>query len=358
MLNDHDMKILAIDLGKRSATWCLYGSRSGSHRYGRVAMTRQAMHDLLVAEQPDRVVIEVGPTAGWVCDLSATLGFDIQVANTNREAWRWRNIKRKTDRRDALKLAQMSAMNQIETVHVPSPEVRAWRSLITYRRTLVKRRTQIKNNIRSILDREGLTMPSGKSGWTKKSVSMLRSMATFDEASTWRFELGIELDLLEPLERKIAEVERRLDALAQRDHRVGLLRQAPAVGPRLAEAVVAVIDDPHRFTRGRDVGCYAGLTARVYESGSMKREGRISGEGNAMLRSLLVEVAWLGVSRLKVPWMVEAYENVHRGVAKRKKIAIVAVARRLLIRCWAMMRDDAPWREPTTEEKPNLKLAA
>ncbi len=72
--------------------------------------------------------------------------------------------------------------------------------------------------------------------------------------------------------------------------------------------------------------------------------GRISKAGNPLLRELLVEIAWLGV-RNKT-WMREVYERVLRGSDKRKKIAIVAVARRLLVKLWAMLRDGTEWKDP------------
>ena len=163
-MSNHDMTILAIDLGKRSAVFCHYQASTARTAYGTVKMTRPAMHDLLLARSPHRLVIEIGPAAGWIHDLAAAMGLEIQVANTNHEAWRWKHVKHKTDRRDALRLAQLSAMNQLPTVYMPEPAVRAWRSLIAYRHTLVGRRTRIKNNIRAILDREGLAMEAGKSG--------------------------------------------------------------------------------------------------------------------------------------------------------------------------------------------------
>ena len=86
------------------------------------------------------MVIEIGSAAGWIHDLAVTMGLEIQVANPNHEAWRWKNVKRKTDKDDALKLAQLSAMNQLPTLQLPSTEVRQWRSLIGYRNTLVARR--------------------------------------------------------------------------------------------------------------------------------------------------------------------------------------------------------------------------
>jgi len=111
----------------------------------------------------------------------------------------------------------------------------------------------------------------------------------------------------------------------------------------LAEAVAAFIDEPGRFETGKQVGSYAGLTPRQYQSGSMVRQGKISGQGNKVLRSLLVEVSWLGLRHNK--WMNQTYHRILRGSESRKKIAITAVARKLLVRCWAMLRDGQPWRD-------------
>ena len=69
------------------------------------------------------------------------------------------------------------------------------------------------------------------------------------------------------------------------------LRTIPGVGPRLSEALVVALDDPHRFSSGKQVGRYFGLVPRQYQSGASDRQGRITGEGNQLLRRLLVEVA-------------------------------------------------------------------
>ena len=110
----------------------------------------------------------------------------------------------------------------------------------------------------------------------------------------------------------------------------------------MSETVAAIIDDPHRFKNARQVAAYAGLVPRVFQSGSVDRKGRITGAGNRYLRSMLVEVAWLGLRTN--PWMRQVFERVCRGCPSRRKIAIVAVARRLLIWCWAMMRDEQEWK--------------
>ena len=345
------MKILAIDLGKCKSVACEYEAMTGEHRFETIQTSPQALHDLLVSVRPGRVVIEVCSVAGWVGDLVRALDIELQVANPNHDAWRWKNVKRKTDRDDALKLAQLSAMNQLPVVHLPAKDVRERRSLIQFRGKLVGRRTRIKNHIRSILDREGVRMAPGKSGWTKAWLKQLGALAEPTADGTqgpWQFELSIELVQYEAVLDAIMNVEYELDQLAKGDERVKRLRTIPGVGPRLSEAVVAALDDPKRFKSGKQVGAYVGLVPRLYESGSMSRQGRISKQGPRYLRSLLVEVAWIGLRYN--PWMREVYNRVRRGSKTRKKIAIIAVARRLLIRCWAMLRDGTNWSPPALGE--------
>lgn len=339
--------ILALDLGKFKTVACIYQSTDGTHTF-RTLTTRPALlHDLIVALAPTRVVFEVGPAAGWVQDLCVALEVTVQVANPNHQAWRWRNVKAKTDRLDALKLAQLSAMGQLPTVTLPTAKVRQWRALIGYRHTLVSRRTAIKNNVRAVLDRQGLTHAAGKCGWTQAALAALgelaRPLADVPTEELWRGQLHVELQALTQVDQLLVQVEAKLETLSVADPRVALLRTIPGVGPRLAETVVAVLDDPKRFKNAKQVGAYAGLVPRQIESGMMKRTGRITGRGHKLLRALLVEVGWLmrrynGVLR-------ETFDRICRGSRTRRKIAVVATARKLLVICWAMLRDGTRWRD-------------
>jgi hypothetical protein len=94
------------------------------------------------------------------------------------------------------------------------------------------------------------------------------------------------------------------------------------------------------------VSAYAGLVPKQIESGTMKRVGRITHHGPSLLRGLLVEVAWMAYRHNA--WAKSVVEHVSRGMKQRKKIAVVALARRLLVRLWAMLRDNTSWRDPTT----------
>lgn len=345
------MKILACDLGKFKTVVCIYETQDNSYEFVSIKTNPQEMHDLVVEHEPDRVVMEICSIVGWIYDLVTGLGFEVQVANTNGQAWQWKNVKRKTDRDDALKLARLSVMEQLMTVHIPKPAVREKRALINYRQGLVERRTQIKNSIRAIMNRQGLEMLSGKKGWSQKEIRRLAEMVLpfggVDGCRLWRGQLGLELQLLEQIGDAIDELEQKLAELNKQNKQVNLLQTTMGVGARLAETVVAYLDEPERFANGKQVGCYVGLTPRQYQSGNMDRQGRISGQGNKLLRSLLVEVCWLGMRWNK--WMRQTYERIRRGSKARKKIAIIALARKLLVRLWAMLRDGTTWREPVLE---------
>jgi transposase len=212
----------------------------------------------------------------------------------------------------------------------------------------VTRRTAIKNGIRSILDQQGISWPSGRAGWTMKTLEKLDAYTTdLDKADTvelWRMQLSLEYKALQQVEQLIGLIETKLDAIAAADQRVRRLRTIPGVGPRLGELVVAIVDDPHRFRTSKQLGAYAGLVPKQYESGTMSRQGRITCRGNSLLRAVLVEVGWM--MRRYNTWFAEIFDRVCRGAKTRKKIAVVAVARRILICCWAMLRDQTDWRRP------------
>jgi len=348
------MNILALDIGKFNTVYCDYICESGEHEFGRVKTTPQAIHDLIVDKEPERVVMEVCSIAGWIVDIARALGKDTEVANTSHDAWRWKNVKKKTDKEDALKLAKLSAMNQIPTVHMPPKKVREKRSLIKYRQRLVKQKTSIQNSIRAIFTGQGIkAVPKGTRAWTQEGLSWFRKHAQPLEEITdieqlWRGRLYIELEMFEAITQSLKKVEDKLNKLGSADSRIRRLQTIPGVGPRLSETVVAFLDDPKRFQNSKHVGSYAGLTPRQYQSGQMERQGRISGQGNRLLRSLLVEACW--TSLRYNPWARDTYKRLLRGSPSRKKIAITALARKLLVKCWAMLREEENWKYDIRED--------
>ncbi len=340
--------VLAIDLGKFKSVACRYDPVRGEHAFETIATTPSAVHDLLVASSPSVLVMEACSVCGWISDLAESLLLNVCVANANGEAWKWKRVKRKTDRDDALKLAKMCAGDQLPQVHVPKLSVRQQRSLIKHRHAMIDRRTGIKNTIRSLLDAQGLSLPGRSRGWTIESINELkklsRPLSACDADNLWRGQLDLELRLLEAVQELIKEADKKLDALAAKDDRVRWLRSIPQVGARLAELVVATLDDATRFKNARQVSAYAGLVPKQYQSGQMNRLGRITGQGPGLLRRVLVQVAW-GLQRREGTRGRAVFERLCHGQRTRRKQAAVALARKILIWCWALLRDGTVWDE-------------
>jgi transposase len=342
------MMILAIDLAKARSLFCWHDVVKGTHRMKTIASTPKAFHDALTSEKVERVIIEVCDMAGWIKDLCESLQIPLQIANGNTEGWRWRNVKKKTDKEDVLKLISLSLTNQLPTVNLPDRPVRQWKSLILYRQKLIERRTRIKNKIHAILLSEGKAISGGKKCWSQESLAGLcrlaRPLGDCPIEELWRGQLHMELEALDDLDRAIGALDKKLDALGEKNAEVIRLQTIPGVGPRLSELVVAVIDDPQRFKNVRQVGSYAGLVPRRYQSGSMDRSGRISKAGCSQLRKLLLEVAW-GMLRHNTHGK-SVFQRISKGQKTRRKQAAVALARRILGWCWAMLRDGSNWRDP------------
>jgi len=341
------MLIFAMDLGLSKSAICLMNTRTHVMRTGTCRTDADRIRTLLQRHQPDQVVVEISPLAAMVYDVAVALGRRILVADTTQDAWRWRNVKRKTDRDDALKLARLAALGQINPVHIPDPRMRQWRELVEYRAALVAERTRIKNRLRQlVLIHTGRRLPTGKSGWTQTVRATLletaKPLAGCGADELWRGLLATELEHLHRTEQLVGTVDQRLDRLGRADVRVALVRTLPGVGPRVAEAIVTSLDRAERFASRRQVAAYAGLTPRRFQSGAMDRQGHISKRGRPLLRQLLNQAAWFAMAR--DPYFRALFQRVTHGCKGRRKIAIVAVMRQLLVVAWAMLRDRPPYR--------------
>ena len=141
--------ILALDLGKYKSVACLYDPTTAEAAFRTLDTSRAELTRLIARTRPAVVVIEACSLSGWVHDLCGELGVPCRVANTAAEAWKYKHAKRKTDRDDALRLAQLAALGQLPEVVVPSKRVREWRALIAHRQALVGQRVAAQNRGRS-----------------------------------------------------------------------------------------------------------------------------------------------------------------------------------------------------------------
>ena len=154
--------ILALDLGKYKTVACAYPGDPAGARFESLTTDREHLRKLFAKYRPAVVVCEACALSGWVADLCEQLGLPCRVANTASEAWKFKHTKRKTDKDDALRLAQLFALGQLPTVTVPPPATRQWRALIATRQALVGRRAAAQNRARAILVGQGLPAPAGR----------------------------------------------------------------------------------------------------------------------------------------------------------------------------------------------------
>jgi transposase len=343
------MKILALDLGKYKSVSCCFDTAAQTTEYWTLATDRPYLTAVLQQHRADLVVIEACSISAWVHDLCGELGFRILVCNPNQEAWRWKNVKRKTDRDDALKLAKLAALGQLTPVHIPARATREHRWLVKYRKTIVGRMNRVQNILRALFQQHGLALPVGARCWTCSSLEAMagesQPLADCGPEELWRGQLAQELATYHRLQSELAALEKKLTALAEHDERIGLLETIPGVGRVTAEIIATHLNRPERFTNARQVSSYAGLVPRQYQSGLMDRQGGITRRGSRLLRSALVECAW-AMLRYNA-WARAHYVRLVRGQRNRKKKAIIALAPKLLVRCWAMLRDKQPWTAPT-----------
>lgn len=247
--------------------------------------------------------------------------------------------KKKHDRADAQKLATLLFLDQVPPVYVPDAEVRGWRALVEHRGRLVKKRTRVKNEIRSLLRGEGIEVR--RNIWTRAGRSELGELRLAHPASGFR--LTMLLSELESYLIQVSATDRALAAEGRKRPAVDLLMTIPGIGERTSECLVAYIDNPHRFKGSSEVASYFGLIPCLDSSAGKDRLGHITKQGPPSARRLLTEAAWISIR--KSPTVRAYYERVLRGDPERKKIALVATAHYLLRVSLAMLKSGECWRE-------------
>jgi len=294
---------------------------------------------LATIDRPFEICYEASCGYGYLHDRLRRVAQRVVVAHPGQLRLIFR-AKRKNDRVDAEKLAKLLYLGEVPAVYVPSTDVRGWREMIEHRARLIIKRTRTKNGIRAVLRGGGVVAPKGL--WGKRGRRWLRDV-TLDH-SAQRLRLDMLLDELAHFDQQVRRVEIELSRLADRHPGVQLLRTIPGVGPRTAEAFMAYIDQPDRFTHNKAIGSYLGLVPCQDQSAATNRLGHITGDGPATVRKLLAEAAWQGVRRSLT---IRHYFQRVLGSdpQKKKKIALVATAHYLARVMLAMLRTGEVWRE-------------
>lgn len=355
------MRILSFDLGdfNRDSVWKLLDVQTGEIAEGQTCTTTKALTDLVVQQQPNLVLCEACTMSHLLSDAVRASGLpcEFRAANTNADAWRWKTTRHKTDRSDADKLIRLYRADSLPTVHIPDRLGREFRRIVQHRCRLVERRSAAYAALRSTCKRHQVKLANGDQAWSSAGLERIARLVepvvnnpsiTLRQNDVWLLEVSQLLDQIRLLNRQIDQIEAVIkEELAHRPESKRLM-SAPGIGICLTSVILAYLGDPRRFRTGKQVAAYAGLVPQLRQSGKTERIGHITKAGNVRLRKLLINAAWIAVRHN--PWARDQFHRLCGGsrAKSRRRIAIVAVARRLLVRCWAMLRDETTWRNQGT----------
>ena len=325
------MNYCGIDLASKASAVCIIDEQGRTVAEFEVATDEDGFRTRFSPLEPMRCVVEASPLAEWVAQLVEGMGHEIVVIDP-RKAKAVICTKKKTDRLDAQKLAQIARTGWYSEVHRKSERARLMRTMLKARSGLMEVVSAQRSRVSGLLRAHGIRVIGAKG-----DAFASRVMKIVGERAP---ELG---PIVQPLlglwsqaRSEAAAMRKQIEALAAADPVCQLLMTIPGVGPIVATAYVATIDDPHRFEASEQVSDYVGLVPSVYQSGEVDYRGRITKEGDAMLRWLLVEAASVLLTRVKRSCPLQRWGRrlmERKGMAKAR----VAVARKLsalLHRMW------------------------
>jgi transposase len=297
----------------------------GERRLNHPEEARQFYHSLV--DRPVRVGLEATGSFRWFQRLLAELGQEMLLGDASAiHASNPR--KQRTDKRDARHILKLLVEDRFPVVWQPPAENQQLRQLLLHRLSLVRIRTRIQNRLDAVAKNEGLL---GNRHWSEQRRRQIEALLLPGWEAERRRDL---LALLDDLDGRIAPLDKAVIKAAGQHVDACRLMTHPGVGPIVALAYVLVIGDWRRFPRGKQVGSYLGLIPEEESSGEKRRLGKITKQGNGMVRWLLVEAA-SNAQRHDADWhrqYVRLSMSKHHGVAK------VAIAHKLAVRLYWMLR--------------------
>jgi transposase len=327
------MDTIGLDLHKRESQLCI-GRDDGSVEERRIVTSRERFAAVLGGRSRARVLLEASTESEWVARHLEGLGHEVIVADPNfAPMYATRSRRTKTDRRDARTLMEACRLGAYRPAYRLSDARRHVRAELAVREALVRTRTRYIAVAKALVRRDGLRVAASDAHLVAKRIAAL------DLSDALSAELLPLFEVLVPINEQIAAADRRLAALARTDPEMVRLATAPSIGPITASAVVATVDDIARFASAHHFEAFLGLVPGERSSGEKRRIGRITKAGNARVRYLLVEAGWR-ILRAKDPETAALRAWGLRIADRRgKRIAVVAIARRLAGILYAMWRD-------------------
>ncbi|HYL93374.1 MAG TPA: IS110 family transposase [Alphaproteobacteria bacterium] len=283
-----------------------------------------------LAGQQVRVGMEACGHYPWFERLLAELGLELWLGDA--AAIRAAVVRQqKTDRRDAAHLLDLLRQGRFPRIWVPSLEERDVRQLLVHRHKQVQARTRVKNQLQAMALSQGVQ--KRRQLWTAAGRAELEQLPMLPYAAQRRQQL---LQSLDGLDTEIEQLNRRVEAEAEQRPAAVRLQTHPGVGPVTALALVLTLGPAERFASGKQVASYFGLIPSEHSSGGRQQLGHISKQGSSFLRFLLVEAGQTAARHDAE--LGRFYRRL--AVRKHRALAKVAVARKLAVRLYLMLRED------------------
>lgn len=348
------MKYIGLDVHKRIVVVCALDASGQVLFRESFPMTRE---DLLAFAKKhltaeDHIALEATTNCWAVVGVLAPLVKRVVVSNpVATKAIAWARVK--TDKIDAHVLAQLLRCDFLPSVWVPDAQTRELRSLATLRAGLVAERTRLKNRIHAVLA-ERLMPTEGVIQDGKIDLNYLKTVSLDDVG---RLTMDIHLRRLDAVEEDVKRLDQELAKRGYSDERIKLLVTIPGVYVAVAESVVAALGDVNRFESADRAASYLGLVPRTSASGEKSYNGPITKAGRSHTRWMLIQAAQ---HVAKNPGPLGAF---FKKIAKKKNrnIAVVAVARKLVVVAWHMLKNNEPYRyaepRPTAAKLRRLRIA-
>jgi transposase len=319
---------IGLDLGDRFSSYCILDEVGKILREQKVPTTSVEMKQTFGRMVRSRIALETGTHSPWVSRLLTELGHEVIVAHAQKVRLIVKS-RRKDDRLDARTLARLARIDPelLSPVQHRSAEAQLHLTEIRARAGLVSARTALVNAARGLVKSYGERL-------RKCGTQQFRQEITSGLSTGLREALEPLVREVESLNERIKEYERRIERMAKETYpEVELLKQVKGVGDLIALAYVLTIEDPHRFRKSRDAGCFVGLQPGRRDSGESAPQMHISKEGDEYLRKLLVQ----GAHYILGPFGEDSdlrrwgKKLAERGGKNAKKRAVVAVARKLAV---------------------------
>lgn len=334
-----------LDVGDRKCEICVIDADGELVRADKVSTTQQGLERFFSAQPRMRIVLEVCTHSPWISRQLEQMGHEVLVANARRLK-AIHSSKKKTDKVDAELLARIGRLDPrlLQPIkHRGMPCQRAL-SLLRSRDLLVNTRTNLINHVRGTVKSYGYRIPKGATYSFAKRTEGLPAEV--------REPLQPVIDTIAKVSAEIRLYEHKLACLAELEFPETLqLRQIVGVGLLTALGFVALIEDPHRFAKNRDVGAYLGLCPRLSQSGESLKLGRITKSGDALMRKLLVQASHHILGRWGVDSDLRRWglRKLAQNGGNRKRV-ITAMARKLavlLLSLWKSGEKYEPLRQAT-----------